>query len=335
MISAFLSLIRYKELLLIAFLQLVIFLCVIKPLLATFGIVDPLPTHCFLLLMASTLCMWAAGRIVNDYFDTQIDAINRPDKVVVNVAFSKKTSIRIYQILAAAGLICGVILAVIARSLTLAFIIIAMTGLLWFYSASYKRQFLVGNVIIAACFATAPFLVVFTEAAFLHIAYNSLIDFTPVIPTLVRWTGGYTVIAFVIILMREIVNDCRDVEGDRELECHTMPVKWGILKSKIVVYGLIVLLLIMTYVAASTIRLQDASVVRYFLLGVLFPALFLAYLLYRAKTPAGFHQVAVFLQFMLAVVFCYSFVFYFWLAKTYHLLYFGIFAILPPATVSQ
>lgn len=327
-----LKLIRYKNLIIIAFLQWAMHTCVIRPVLIPFRVAMATPDTAFWLLVLASVLIAAGGNIINDYFDVRIDEINRPNKVIVGRSISKKMAMHLYIALTGTGLLSGIVLAVWAQSITFGFLFVAVTGLLWFYSASYKRQFLVGNLIVAAATALVPFMTGFMEVSFLRKVYGELLGFTPIAPAIFAWINGFALFAFLITLIREIVKDMEDVDGDREVECRTMPIVWGISRSKWVIYGLIAVVLVVAGYCVSKIQLvNDSITMRYYLIGIVAPFLYFIYLVIRAKEKQALHQAAGLLKFIMIIGICYSFVFYFLQARMYGFPLFDLFMINQPA----
>jgi 4-hydroxybenzoate polyprenyltransferase len=116
-----------------------------------------------------------------------------------------------------------------------------VSGLLYFYSASYKRQFLVGNVIVAVLTAMVPMLVVLYEAPFLFSYYAVNALKIPALSIIFWWVGGFAAFAFITTLTREIIKDIEDFEGDVAYGRNTIPVVIGILTTKIVTVCLIII----------------------------------------------------------------------------------------------
>jgi 4-hydroxybenzoate polyprenyltransferase len=328
----YLQLIRYKNLIIIIFLQWMMHVCVIRPVLIPFRVALATPDLAFWLLVLSSILIAAGGYVINDYFDVRIDEINRPEKVIVGSKVSKKTAMRMYQVITGVGLLAGIGLAIWAHNVTLGFLFIAITGLLWFYSASYKRQFLLGNIIVAVAAGLVPFITALMEIAFLHKTYGELLDFTPVAPTILSWINGFSLFAFLITLLREMVKDMEDVDGDREVECRTMPVVWGIRRSKGVVYTLTAIILSVAGFYVSKIHFaNDSLTLRYYLIGIVAPSLYFSYLIIRAKEKRTLHQASGVLKFIMIVGICYSFVFYFLQARAYGFPLFDLFMVNQPA----
>ena len=197
----YLTLIRYKNLIFIAFVQLIIRQTVLMPVLQKYGFeIAPIDLATWLLIL-STMLIAAGGYVLNDYFDIKIDAINRPEKQIVNKTVSKTVAMRIYQALTGAGVVAGLASAHFSQSYTLAFIFVVVPGLLWFYSASYKRQFLTGNITISFAAALTVLIVAINEVKLLENEYGDLLFQTPLPSELYAWTAGFAVFSFLLTLI--------------------------------------------------------------------------------------------------------------------------------------
>jgi 4-hydroxybenzoate polyprenyltransferase len=326
----YLNLIRYKNLIFIACLQYLMRYSVIKPLLQVFKIDMQMSNLLFLFLVLGTVLIAAGGYVINDYFDTKIDALNRPEKVIVGNAVSRNQASVLHQVLTGIGILCGLIVAFAAHSFTIGLIFILVPGLLWFYSASYKRQFLIGNLIVAFNSALVVLLVVVSESAFQTANYGAdLIGQTPILPTLYAWICGFALFVFLITFIREIVKDMEDEYGDRELECRTMPVVWGFKKTKYFLYALIVFVVfILGLITFKYLPFkEDTLSTRYFIFGCVLPFVYLIYILFKAKTPSDYHQASSFIKYIMIVGALYSVVLYFILARIYQFPIFDLFVL--------
>ena len=228
---AWLRLIRWKNLLIVFFTQFLIWYCVPKPLKPT------IPTLFwfgdFLCISLSTLLIAAAGYIINDYFDIKIDIINRPEKMVLEKSIPRKWGIILHILFNALGLVLAAIIARKAGHYEWLWLQVFCIILLWFYSSSFKRQFMTGNIVVALLTAfTIVVLIVYERALHPYITRSYFLNdqfgfrLNPV------WVlGVYTYFAFMLTWMREIVKDMEDFKGDAEEGCVTMPIKIGLLKS--------------------------------------------------------------------------------------------------------
>jgi len=323
---SYLKLVRYQNLIFIAFIQFVMRQVVLIPILQTFGFDATMDTSMLFLLITSTVLIAAGGYVLNDYFDVKIDAINRPDKQLVGVVLSRHTAMALHQVLTALGVVCGLLLSYFARSFTLAFIFIVIPGLLWFYSASYKRQFLIGNLVIAFISAITILVVGIAQLSFLQKEFGSLIFETPIPSHFYGWIGGFALFSFLFTLMREILKDIEDEKGDREMECRTLPIKWGINRTKSFLYGLIALTVILLFLSNNYfIHFNGNLTTKFIIFGLVLPLAALCYLIFMARSKSDFHQASKLSKVIMLVGVMYSFVFYYLQAKTYGISLFNVF----------
>ena len=285
-------LVRWSNLLFLGALIWVMEKWVATPVLdqAAFG--EQLPWYILLLVGAATVLIAAGGYVINDYFDVKIDRINRPDEVVVTRSVSKPAAMRLSVGLSAAGVVCGIAAAAILRSITIGIVFAVVPGLLWFYSSSYKRLFLIGNLTIALLAGLTPLLVAMANVAVLQLRYETILPYTTLVHDLYAWLGGFALFAFLLTWIREIVKDMQDQMGDRELECHSMPVVWGEKWTKVFVTVLIVCTLAIIghlwwHVLPFPTGWSSLST-RYIVLGVVTPLLGALWLLWAAKIPSDY-----------------------------------------------
>lgn len=233
-IGAFFRLIRWPNVLFIALSQLLFYWCIIIPLLPAEYASFPhalTPVLLSLLITASSLIA-AAGYIINDYFDINIDRVNKPGKMVIEKVISRRTGILLHFILTTIGVSMSLYVAW-HTNLIIAFANIGCSLLLWFYSTSFKKKLLIGNVIISLLTAwTIIVLYVAVHNFYMHnlLASASLLE---AIKRIYKFGVLYAGFAFVISLIREVVKDLEDMEGDSRYGCETMPIVWGVPAAKI------------------------------------------------------------------------------------------------------
>lgn len=325
----YLKLLRFQNLLFIAFIQFAMHQTVLTPILQTFGFETSfLEMGYFYLLIAATVFIAAGGYVLNDYFDIKIDKINRPNQQIVGTIISRKKSMILYQLLTAVGILIGLLLAYIAKSFMLSFIFIIIPGLLWFYSASYKRQFLIGNLVVAFMAGLSVLIVAITQLAFLENIYGKLIFETPIPEQINRWVSGFALFAFLCTWIREIIKDLEDENGDREMECRTMAIVWGVKKTKIFLYGLITITIIGILISSLfLVPFEGSLTFRYFLFGVALPFCALGYLIFTSKYKSDYHQASTLSKVIMLIGVLYCFLFYFLQAKTFGISLFNLFLI--------
>ncbi|OGX82887.1 hypothetical protein BEN48_17430 [Hymenobacter glacialis] len=167
----------------------------------------------FGLLVVAALLVAAAGYIINDYYDVKIDAINRPDRLVIGRVVRRRKAMLAHLLLSTVGVLLAGWLHPVLGAVTL-----GTALLLWGYSARFKRVALVGNVSIATLTAA---LVLLPELQ-LQLERN---DSNSVV-----WP--YALAAFLLTVVREIVKDVEDMRGDAQHDCRTLPLVLGMARTK-------------------------------------------------------------------------------------------------------
>lgn len=157
----------------------------------------------------SSALIAAGGYVINDYYDVKIDLINNPNRVVVGRTVPRRVAILFHALLSGAGIFLGLFLG-----WEILFINIFAVGLLWWYSAALKRFPFVGNLAVASLTG----LSIAAINALYHIADAQVFI--------------YAFFAFFITLIREIIKDMEDLKGDDTYGCKTLPIIWGIRKTK-------------------------------------------------------------------------------------------------------
>jgi 4-hydroxybenzoate polyprenyltransferase len=304
------KLVRWSNVLFLAALLWVMEKWVAAPILNAAAFGEQLPWYILLLIIVGTCLIAAGGYVINDYFDVKIDRINRPDEVIVTRSISKPAAMQMSLWLSGIGIACGVAAAVLLRSIPMGAVFIIVPGLLWFYSSSYKRLFMIGNLTIALLSAMTPMLIAMANVAALRMRFDFLLSYTTLVHDLYAWLGGFALFAFLLTWIREIIKDIQDQMGDRELECHSMPVVWGETWTKVFVTVLIVLTLaivghIWYRILPFSIGWESMST-RYIALGVVIPLLCTLWLLWSAKIPSDYKTCQQVVKFTMLIGMLYS-----------------------------
>lgn len=311
-IRDYLTLVRWQNLLMTAIVLFVMEKWVATPILRATYFGEQLPWWVLTLLIVATVLIAAGGYVINDYFDVKIDAINRPDRLIVTRSVNKQQAMRLFQVLTVAGILCGLAASWTVRSWVAAVIFVFVPGLLWFYSASYKRQLIIGNLIIALTAAVCPLMIAIANVAYLKLHYGDInginvLELTTLPHDIYLWIGGFAAFAFVGTLIREIIKDLQDQMGDRELECHTMPIVFGELPTKIIVTALVLLMAAaISWLAWGVI--PSPLTTRYALLGLLVPIACLLWMLWSARISSDYKAAQLVMKFILLMGVLFSFV---------------------------
>ena len=288
-IAAFFRLVRWPNLVFIITTQLLFYYCVYIPLLA-------LPPHLniqnfyFLLIFASVFIA-AAGYIINDYFDIQIDAINKPHKMVVNKIIKRRWAIVWHLLLSTFGIVFSFFISYKIKVWPIFIVNILCVVALWFYSTHFKKQLLIGNLLVAALTAWVVLVVyLFAGADILSLKTFEINNEHVNVRKLFKFTLLYAGFAFVTTLIREVIKDLEDMEGDRKYECKTMPIVWGVPASKVFVAVWIVVS-IATLLGILLYAWQSGwwFVALYIMFLIVIPFTFMLRKLFKANTVSDYH----------------------------------------------
>jgi len=321
--KAILNLIRLPNLLIIAFTQFAMRYLIMEPLLPSAGFSLQFDNLHFLLLVAATMFIAAAGYIINDYFDTRTDRINKPEKVVVGVSVNRRTAMTLHTIFNLIGIGIGVYLSIHIRLLPLSFVFFLTAGLLWFYSTNYKRQFLIGNVTVAFLTAMVPLIVVLFEIPMLNKEYGSImLQYNTSFNYIFIWVAGFSIFAFITTLIREIIKDAEDFEGDAAYGMKTLPIVVGSRLTKIILSTLIIatiaalLYILIKFILFSGEEPDFISLV-YFSAFLFIPFFILLTLVMIASNKADYHRASIMIKIIMLFGVLYSGIVYylvkFWL----------------------
>jgi len=295
-IGALLRLIRLPNLLIVAATQILIRYCVIRPLLGQANMSLQLPDGLFAMLVVATVFTTAAGYVINDYFDRKIDRINKPTAVIVGRQVYPRHAMAYHLFFSITGTILGVWVSFKAHVLFLSLIFFMVNGLLWFYSTTYKRQFLLGNFMVALLAALVPFLVLLYELPLLAREYGSQVN--PMVRYLMIWVLGFAFFAFLLNLIREFVKDAEDLEGDKVFGKKTIPVVWGIAATRWISAAILLLAVILLMVAWY-FYIPDGITLLYFIFFLIIPMLVAMGILLIKNSSGSFHQTSLLLKFIL------------------------------------
>ena len=290
-----LKLIRYKNLIMMAVMMLMMKICVIDPLIAIFNLKPTFTYLDFIILTLGQLLVAAGGYVINDYFDIQADKINRPDSRIIGEEVSRGTATNLHLGMSIAGCVLGLLVSLRVGFWPLGLLFPFEVGLLWFYSSAYKGMFLVGNVVVAALVASLPFLPSLYEYRGLIAVDDPSITAGAFDPTvLIYWSVGYGSFAFLTTLTREIIKDMEDIDGDMEQGCNTMPIVIGIPACKIIVSLLIAATIGGVALAYYNFLGDDLKSGIYLGVAVVLPSLLLMVGVFRASNKQQLHKCSTF-----------------------------------------
>lgn len=218
------------------------------------------------LLVLSAVATAAAGYIINDYYDVKIDLINKPKRVVVGKLLKRRVAMAAHVVLNLTGIIIG-----FALSWKIGLINFSSALLLWLYSNQLKRMPLIGNIAVAYLTGLAIYIVdVFFKTG------DALVI-------------AYAVFAFFFTLIREIIKDMEDLKGDATFGCKTLPVLYGIRKTKAIIYILFIIFFGGFTFLAYVVIGKEMTI---FSFGLVIPLSFLTYKLSLADKIKDFRNLS-------------------------------------------
>lgn len=294
LIQALLRLVRWPNLVFIALSQLLFYFCIIQPSLSKIAVEQ---THqltsglCGWLILASVLIA-AGGYIINDYFDINIDQVNKPQKMVVERVIYRRQAMMLHAVVTLAGLVLsGWVAAKTNPLLFPANLLCAL--LLWFYSTRFKRELLVGNLLIALLTAWTILVMYVAINSTRTIFLSPAGEMAAALQRVFKFAVLYGGFAFILSLIREVVKDIEDVEGDARYDCNTIPIAWGIRSAKVFAgVWMVVLLAALIIVLFYVVQLRWWLAAAYCMLCIVLPLAFLLRDFLKATDKADYTRLS-------------------------------------------
>ncbi len=208
-------------------------------------------------LVLSTASVVAAGYIINNFYDSEKDLINRPQKTMLDRFVSQRTKLSVYFILNLAGIFFASYVSFRAVVFFSIYIFV-----IWFYSHRLKKILFVNNL-VASVLTITPFFAVF-------VYYK---NFETVIFV-------HATFLYLIIVMRELVKDLENMKGDLVQGYRTIPIVYGERLSKSLLSGLSVISFIPVYLLITYFEIGKMDI---FFYGVFFLLFIFLLILYFSK----------------------------------------------------
>ena len=304
----FLRLVRYKNLLMIAFAMFMTVFCIINPMLKLFNLMSSTTALDTVFIILACVLIAAGGYVINDYFDTKIDRINRPETLIVTKSVGYSTATKWHIVLSVTGCLFGFLVSARLGIWKVGFMYPIIVGLLWFYSSAYKKMFLVGNIVVAVLSGLILVIPALYEMPGLMNNPDPIIQYGALDPFLIVYqTLGVGIFAFLTSLTREIIKDMEDEEGDKEHGARTLAVVFGKRNTKIVVTILnLATVAILEYVLMT--YLNETISIIYINAAVVLPLMFLSYKVLRIKDKKDCHFCSIFMKITMLLGILYLFV---------------------------
>ena len=235
-------------------------------------------TNLFMIVVASATAI-ASGYIINNFYDSEKDLINRPTKSMLDRLVGQQKKLNFYFILNFLSLVSALFVSYKAALFFFLFIF----GI-WFYSHKLKKYPFIGNL-VAATLAVIPLF-----AVFIYYKNFDLVIFV------------HATFLFIIISMRELVKDLENLKGDLLQKYHTIPVIYGSLVSKKILTFLSILALLPTYLLIVKF---DIGAMDFYFLGSIIALLIFVILLWKSNKKLHYLILHNILKFIVVIgVFC-------------------------------
>lgn len=288
----YLKLIRYQNLLMLAFMQLIFRYGFLKLQNIPLALSD----WQYGLLILSTVLIAAAGYVINNIFDQDTDLDNKPNQVIIGKSISESAAYNIYAALNISGVAIGFYLSnvIVKPSFATIFILIAAT--LYIYATSLKQMMVLGNVVVALLLAFSVIIIGVFDLYPAIDAENQL-----AMANLFSVLLDYALFAFLINFMREIVKDLEDIDGDTNQGMKTLAIALGIGKTTKLVFGLGLLSAVVLFLYTKTYFVNNNLFIAtlYSFLFVLAPLLFFTIKVWSAKSKEEFRSLSKLLKWIL------------------------------------
>ena len=279
----FLNLIRWKNLLIIALVQVLIKYALFLP----FKIDITLNWFGFTLLVLSTLCIAAAGYVINDVYDVETDLVNRPDKVIVGKSVSEKTANNLFIILNVIGVLIGFYLSHLVGKSGFFALFVIISALLYVYASYLKQTLLIGNIVVSVLVALSLIIVGIFELLPVITPQNQATQLT-----MFKVLFDYALFAFIINLVREITKDIQDIDGDHKSGMNTLPIVIGRDRAKNVLFVLSLVPILAVVYYLSTYLYKQTIAVIYFLVLVIAPLILVSIKIFSSKTKKDYQFIS-------------------------------------------
>ena len=264
--------------------------CVSKPYANQYNINLIFNEFNFILLVCVTALTAMAGYVVNNIYDAELDKINKPTQSFIESLITRSNAWKLFfgLNLAATFLIFRVYFSIDWFLIWMyPFGFFLTWGMLWLYSFRYKKSVLKGNLIVGLFVSFVPWSVCYPELvdmALGKIPWDGMFFYAGIL---------YIVFAFVSTILREIIKDCEDIEGDAQFGCRTLPVVYGIAyTNRFAQVVSTVLLLLLIFASVLLFKLKLIWSLAYSMVFIVLPLLIIFSKLKGSTTKKDFHNLS-------------------------------------------
>ena len=290
LVGAFIKMIRLPNLFFIALTQILFHTGVLNTILLPLGTRPSIDGLNFILLVVSSLLIAGAGYIINDYFDINIDQINKPTANVVDKIVSRRWAMAWHFVLSGVGILLSAWVAWRTGSWYILLGNFMCVLLLFGYSVSLKRKLLSGNIIISLLTAWVILVISIAEINTQTLVIPAV---TEAVNKITRIAFLYAGFAFISSLIREAIKDIEDLQGDERYGCRTMPIVWGVNAAKVyIAVWLVVILALLVILQMYVARFEWWWAMVYSIVFIIGPFVLIFLQLYKAKDQKDYHRLS-------------------------------------------
>ncbi len=303
----YIKILRVKNIIIVALVQALFYYGIILPKLAKYDIHPALNHNIFPLFILVTLLITAGGNIINDICDSEIDKLNKPKKWQVGNTISVKNAYSFYLFTVISGFIIALYIAIEISKIPFIILYFLAVYFLYLYSKYLKRTAFWGNLLVSAFSASVMLILLFFEwNTLIKMQYISDEDYR-IIVTIIN---GLAIFSFLTSLLRELIKDIEDMDGDKVQGVTTVPIIYGIKKSKIISYVLsfasLIALLSWIFLPINT----DKTYLKIYILILLIPFLLhISFSIYKAKEKEDYgnlsSMIKIYMLFGILILFFY------------------------------
>ena len=266
--------------------------CIYKPLYPNAGLAVDFD---FYLIVLTYLCIAAAGYIINDYFDINIDQVNKPHKVVVGSHINRRWVIFWHMFFSLMGIYISTVAFPFKQYWHIHLSNLLTILLLWFYSTNFKKGFLVGNVVIAVLTTWSIAVVYFSKFSFQQLMHPDIRDVANF--RFAKLMALYCAFAFILTLVREALKDMEDIDGDQKFGCRTLPIIWGLKPTKVYIgVWLVVVIAMLSIIQLYVIPFGWWYSILYCIAFIIYPLLYVLVKLRTAYVSADFKKLSLYVK---------------------------------------
>ena len=285
--AAFLKMVRLPNLFFLVLTQVLFQFCIYYSLY--WGNIPEGDTTRFILLVLASVCIAGGGYIINDYFDINIDEVNKPRRMVVDRVIHRRWAIAWHFIFSLGGIILTAIALPLVQKWYLILANVLCVVLLWFYSTTFKKKLLTGNVVISLLTAWTILIIFFSKFDLSDAFGAGNTNHHKFFRLAILYAG----FAFIISLIREAIKDIEDMPGDAKYNCRTMPIVWGINATKVyTATWIIVLIACLVILQVYVLQFQWWWAVAYSVPTIIFPLFVILFKLRHSSSTADYHRLS-------------------------------------------